>query len=85
LRQRGKNEVTRLAAPPASAWKTATIARAGRCRKPRLHEDMVKLTNFSAKVSQIAIRNIGHDEPTLLITDDLATPARDLFAATPSG
>jgi hypothetical protein len=80
LRQRGKNELARLAALPASAWKTATIARTGRYRRPRLHEDMVKLTDVSSKVRQIAVTNIGRDEPTLLITHDLATPARDLFA-----
>jgi hypothetical protein len=28
---------------------------------------------------QIAIRNIGHDQPTLLITNDLTAPAKDLF------
>jgi len=79
LRQRGKNELTRLAALPASAWKTVTIARTGQYRKPRLHEDMIKLTGVSSKVRQIAVKNIGRDEPTLLITHDLATPARDLF------
>jgi hypothetical protein len=80
LRQRGKAELERLAAVPASAWKTATIARTGRYRRPRLHEDMVKIRDISAKVRQIAVKDIGHDEPTLLITHDLATPAKDLFA-----
>jgi transposase len=80
LRQRGKSELTRLAALPASAWKTATISRSGRYRRPRLHEDMIKLTDVSTKVRQIAVTNIGRDEPTLLITCDLTTPARDLFA-----
>ena len=80
LRQRGKSELARLAALPAPAWKTVTIARTGRYRKPRLHEDMVKIRDVSAKVRQIAVKNIGRDEPTLLITHDLATPARDLFA-----
>jgi hypothetical protein len=80
LRQRGKNELERLAALPAPAWKTVTIARTGQYRKPRLHEDMIKLTGVSSKVRQIAVKNIGRDEPTLLITHDLATPARDLFA-----
>jgi transposase len=80
LRQRGKNELARLAALPASAWKTVTIARAGRYRRPRLHEDMVKIKDISSRVRQIAVKNIGRDEPTLLITCDLATPARDLFA-----
>ena len=80
LRQRGKNELARLAALPASAWKSATITRTGRYRRPRLHEDMVKLTGVSSRVRQIAVKNIGRDEPTLLITHDLATPARELFA-----
>jgi hypothetical protein len=39
-----------------------------------------RATDVSAKVRQIAIKNIGRDEPTLLITHDLATLARDLFA-----
>ncbi|HTQ90289.1 MAG TPA: hypothetical protein VMK84_12435, partial [Streptosporangiaceae bacterium] len=43
LRQRGKAELGRLAALPGSAWKTATIARSGQYRRPRLHEDMIKI------------------------------------------
>jgi hypothetical protein len=80
LRQRGKTELGRLAALPASAWKTATIARPGRYRRPRLHEDMIKIKDLSAKARQIAVTNIGRDEPTLVLTNDLATPAKDLFA-----
>jgi transposase len=80
LRQRGKTELARLDALPASAWKTAVIARSGRYRRPRLHEDMVKLTDISGQVRQIAIKNIGRDEPTLIITNDLTTPGKNLFA-----
>src|SRR5215468_7988912 len=80
LRQRGKTELTRLAALPATAWKTITIARTGRYRRPRLHEDMVTIRDVAAKVRQIAVKDIGRDEPALLITHDLATPAKDLFA-----
>ncbi len=80
LRQRGKAELARLAALPASAWKHHTIDRAGRYRHPHLHEDMVTLKGISAPARQIAIRNIGRDQPTLLITNGHATPAKDLFA-----
>ena len=80
LRQRGKTELARLDALPASAWKTAVIARSGRYRRPRLHEDMVKLTDISGQVRQIAVKNIGRDEPTLIITNDLTTPGKNLFA-----
>lgn len=80
LRQRGKTELARLDALPAAQWRTAVIARSGRYRRPRLHEDMVKLTDISGHVRQIAIKNIGRDEPTLLITNDLTTPGKNLFA-----
>jgi hypothetical protein len=41
---------------------------------------MTTLKGISAKVRQIAIRGIGRDEPTLLITNDVATPSKALFA-----
>ena len=80
LRQRGKAELARLAALPASAWKHHTIERAGRYRRPHLHDDLVALKGISAPVRQIAIKNIGRDQPALLITNGHATPAKDLFA-----
>ena len=73
LRKRGKTEIARLTALPASSWKTVTIARRGRYRRPQLHEDMIKLNDLDTRVRQIAVRNIGRDEPTLLITNDLTT------------
>ena len=80
LRQRGKTELARLDALPAREWKPAVIARSGRYRRPRLHEDMIKLTDISGKVRQIAVKNIGRDEPTLIITNDLTAPGKNLFA-----
>ncbi len=80
LRQRGKAELARLAALPASAWKHVTIDRAGRYRHPRLHEDTVTLKGVSSPARQIAITNIGRDQPTLLITNGHIAPAKDLFA-----
>jgi transposase len=83
LRKRGQSELARLAALPASQWKQVTLTRAGRFaqpRRPRLHEDMITINQISTKVRQIAVTNIGHEHPTLLITNNLTTPAKDLFA-----
>jgi hypothetical protein len=55
LRQRGRSELDRLAALPAPAWKTVTISRSGRYRRPRLHEDMIKIKDLSSKARQIAV------------------------------
>jgi transposase len=79
LRQRGNKELTRLAALPASAWTTARIDRAGRYRHPHLHEDQVRLKGIHTPIRQIAVTNIGRDQPTLLITNDQANPGKDLF------
>jgi hypothetical protein len=57
---------------------------------PARDEQMTRLEHWITRiiadgpdpVRQIAIRNIGHDQPTLLITNDLTTPttpAKDLF------
>lgn len=80
LRQRGKAVLATLAALPDSAWKSARIDRAGRYRHPQLHEDSVAIKGISTPVRQIAVRNIGREEPTLLITHDTTTKAKDLFA-----
>lgn len=80
LRQRGKKELARLAALPASAWTSHRIERVGAYRRPHLHEDILTLKGIDHPVRQIAVRNIGRDQPTLLITIDRDTPAKDLFA-----
>jgi hypothetical protein len=79
LRQRGPNVLDALAALPASAWTTYNVRRAGRYRHPQIHEEVVHLKGIGQPLRQIAIRNIGHDQPTLLITNDLTTGAKDLF------
>jgi transposase len=79
LRQRGKRELERLAALPSSAWTTHHLRRAGRFRHPQIHEEMVQLKGVDRQLRQIAIRNIGHDQPTLLITNELSSAAKDLF------
>jgi len=80
LRQRGKAVLAALAALPASAWTTARIERAGRYRHPQLYDQVIAIKGIAAPVRQIAVRNIGRDEPTLLITNDLTAKAKDLFA-----
>ena len=79
LRQRGPKVLEALAALPPSAWTTYNVRRAGRYRRPQIHEEVVRLKGIGHPLRQIAIANIGHNQPTLLITNDLTTPAKDLF------
>ena len=80
LRQRGPKVLQALAALPASAWTSYTVKRPGRYRHPHIHEQVVRLKGISHPLRQIAVRNIGRDQPTLLITNNLTTPAKDFFA-----
>ena len=79
LRQRGPKVLEALAALPTTAWTTYTIKRTGRYRHPHIHEQVVNLKGIDHPLRQIAVRNIGHEHPTLLITNDLTTAAKDLF------
>jgi transposase len=80
LRQRGKAVLAELATLPDSAWRSVRIDRAGRYRHPQMLERSIAIKGIDNPVRQIAIRNIGRDEPTLLITNDLSTSRKDLFA-----
>lgn len=79
LRQRGPKVLEALAALPTSEWTTYNLKRVGRYRRPQIHEEIIRLKDVGLPLRQIAIRNIGHENPTLLITNDLATAAKDLF------
>ena len=79
LRSRGPKILEALAALPPTAWTTYNLKRAGRYRHPQIHEEIVRLKGVTVPLRQIAVRNIGHEHPTLLITNDLTTAAKDLF------
>jgi hypothetical protein len=80
LRKRGHSLLDALAALPASSWTTHRIDRAGRYRQPQTHESKETIKGITNPVRQIAVRNIGHEQPTIMITnaaDD--TTAKNLF------
>lgn len=79
LRKRGRTEIERLQALPATAWKRVRVERAGRYRNPHLCDETIQLDQISHPVRQIAIKNIGRDLPTLAITNNHDTTAKQLF------
>lgn len=79
LRKRGRKEIERLQALPATAWQRVRVDRAGRYRNPHLHDETIQLDQISHPVRQIAIKNIGRDLPTLAITNNHDTTAKALF------
>jgi len=79
LRERGPKLMADLAARPDSEWKTIRIQRTGRYRTPQIHDQLVQIKGISDRVRQLGVRNIGREQPTLLITNDLTTTTKKLF------
>lgn len=80
LRERGPKLMAHLAALPNSEWRSVRLERTGRYRSPQIHDELTTIKGIDGPVRQLAIRNIGRDQPTLLITNDLTTTSKNLFA-----
>jgi hypothetical protein len=81
LRARHPGTTAALAALPASAWTSMTLGRAGgRTRRVKVHDDpAAALSAYPRPLRQLAVTGLGHDQPTLLITNNTATPARKII------
>lgn len=80
LRERGPKLIAELAKRPDTEWKTIRIERSGRYRAPQIHDQLIQIKGIDGKVRQLAVRNIGREQPTLLITNDLERTSKQLFA-----
>jgi hypothetical protein len=80
LRRRGPQLVHELLARPRSAWRRITLDGVSRIYKtPRILDEQVTLTGYSGPIRQIAITDLGHEEPTLLLTNQLRRSAPKLI------
>jgi len=78
LRRRSPRILQEIAALPRSAWRTIELDVPTRKYKtPRIHEVSVDLAGETFR--QIYIKDLGHDEPTLLLTNDRNTVATKLI------
>ncbi|MGI8682607.1 MAG: hypothetical protein ACR2JO_10880 [Mycobacteriales bacterium] len=77
LRARTPKLTAALHELPADAWTALTIARAGgKTRRVRLIDDpAAKLSTYPGTLRQLAVAGLGHDEPTILITNNLSNSA----------
>ena len=78
LRRRSTQMVRKLLA--RDGWKRLTLHNIGRrYRYPRVLDQKVKLRGYPAQVRQLAVTDLGHQQPTLLITNQLRAPAAELI------
>ena len=81
LRARHPGVTKALAALPASAWTSMTLGRAGnKTRRVKVHDDpAATLSAYPRPIRQLAVTGLGHDQPTLLITNRPSLPARQVI------
>ena len=81
LRARTPRLTAALHALPASAWTTMAVARAGgTTRTVRVIDDpAARLTSYPGTLRQLAVAGLGHDEPTILITNRDRLPAKQVI------
>lgn len=65
---------------PASAWKTIELENVARAfRTPRILDSRVSLDEYDGPIRQICIADLGHEEPTVMLTNQLRRSARNLI------
>ncbi len=78
LRRRSPKLLAEVADLPASAWRTVELDVPHRkYRNPRFHEH--KARPLQRAYRQFFITDLGHDEPTILLTNDAGATAKNLI------
>lgn len=78
LRRRSDKMLAKIAKEPGSAWRRIELEGVGRIyRTPKILDRRIKLRDYDSPIRQITITDLGHEEPTLLITNQLKrSPAK---------
>lgn len=80
LRMRSPALAARIAALPAAAWRTVALDRDGAYRRPQVAEDpAARLSAYPGTLRQLVVRGLGHEAPTILITNDRGASAKWLI------
>jgi transposase len=79
LRRRSPKLLTEVAQLPPSAWRTITLDVPNRkYRTPKIYEQKVRPKERTFR--QFFITDLGHDEPTILLTNDMKSKAATIIA-----
>ncbi len=72
LRRRGARLLRDLYAYPRSAWRRIELSGVSRkYRTPRILDERIELDDYDGPIRQIAVMDLGHEQPTLLLTNQL--------------
>jgi hypothetical protein len=80
LRRRSAGLLAELEAAPVSAWRRIELKGIHRAyRTPKILDRQITLTDYTGPIRQIAVADLGHEQPTLLLTNQLRRGAAGLI------
>ena len=80
LRRRSRNMVQAAAAAPISSWRRIELEGIARIyRTPRILDRTIELKGYDGSLREMVITDLGHEEPTFLITNQLKASAPQLI------
>jgi hypothetical protein len=72
LRRRSRKMLGEIYSRPASAWQQITLDSLTRTfRTPRVLDEHITLKGYDGLLRQLTVTDLGHEEPTLLLTNNL--------------
>ena len=78
LRRRAPMLTREIDALPASAWRKVELGVPNRkFNTPKYFEEKIKLQGCTFR--QIFVKDLGHDEPTILLTNELQKPVKQII------
>jgi len=73
LRRRSKKMLGQIWSRPASAWQRITLRSLTRTfRTPKVLDERLQLPGYTGALRQVTVIDLGHEEPTLLLTNHRA-------------
>jgi hypothetical protein len=80
LRRRSQKMLATIEQTPASAWRRVELQNISRAyRRPRVLDEKVNLTDYEGPIRQLTVADLGHEEPTLLLTNQMRRNASTLI------
>jgi transposase len=80
LRRRSRNMLQQIHNEPISAWRRIGLTGVSRIYKnPRILDSKITLKDYQGQIRQIVIADLGHEEPTFLLTNQLTRSASKLI------
>jgi hypothetical protein len=81
LRRRSAKFLEEIHKKPSSAWRRIELQGVSRTyRTPRILDGKVSLTDYDGPIRQICVADLGHEEPTVVLTNQLRRSAAMLIS-----